>query len=168
MEKSLKQHKNGSIKKIRTVNFHAGNADFQNFRQKKRKLINQNLVNIIVKSFEREDVKQLLKNDFLGDYWYIINKSSNNHSVGFCYLASELYYFLDGKSKKWWFKEITSTEYLPYNGKHFYLENKQTGEILDITKMQYNDIKIPYHLAKNKGIRYMSKNCNKLKKILQL
>jgi hypothetical protein len=133
-------------------------------------MINQDLINIIINSFEREEVKQLLKNDILGDYWYNINKSSNNHSTGFCYLASELYYFLNGKSKNWWFKEISSTEYLPYNGKHFFLKNKETGEILDITKDQYinNNIEIPYHLAKNKGIRYMSKNCNKLKKLLYL
>jgi len=131
-------------------------------------MTNWELVNLIIKSFEREDVKQLLKNEILGDYWYNINKSSNNHSVGFCYLASELYYHLDGKSEKWWFKEITSTECLPFNGKHFYLENKQTGEILDITKSQFDGINIPYHLAKNKGIRYMSKNCFKFKKLLKL
>jgi len=131
-------------------------------------MINKELVDVIIKSFEREEVKQLLKNDFLGDYWYNINKSSNNNSTGFCYLASELYYFLDGKSEKWWFKEITSIEYLPYNGKHFYLENKENGEILDIAKDQFNNIKIPYYLAKNRGIRYMSKNCKKFKKMLNL
>jgi hypothetical protein len=132
-------------------------------------MVKQDLIDIIKKSFEREDVKQLLKNDFLGDYWYDINKSSTNHSVGFCYLASELYYHLDGKSKKWWFKEITSPDNLPYNGKHFFLQNKETGEILDITKDQYDsNIIIPYHLAKNKGIMYMSKNCFKLKKLLHL
>ena len=129
-------------------------------------MINKDLVDIIVKSFEREEVKQLLKNDILGDYWYDINKSSNNNLTGFCYLASELYYFLEGKSEKWWFKEITSIEHLPYNGKHFYLVNKENGEILDITKDQFSNIEIPYHLAKNKGIRYMSKNCRKLIKIL--
>jgi hypothetical protein len=132
----------------------------------KDKTINQALIDIIIKSFEREDVKLLLKNDFLGDYWYNINKSSDSHLTGFCYLASELYYFLDGKSQKWWFKEITSTEFLPYNGKHYFLENKETGKILDITKSQFNNIDIPYHLAKNKGIRFMSKSCNALKKIL--
>lgn len=130
-------------------------------------MINQKLIEIITKSFEKEEIKFLLINDYLGDYWYNINKSSNNNSIGFCYLASELYYFLDGKSKKWWFKEISSSD-LPYNGKHYFLENKETGEILDITKSQFSDIKIPYHLAKNKGIRYMSKNCIKFKKILNL
>jgi hypothetical protein len=131
-------------------------------------MIKQDLIDIILTSFEREDIKQLLKNDILGDYWYNINKSSKDHSTGFCYLASEMYYFLDGKSKNWWFKEITSPEHLPYNGKHFYLENKETGEILDITKSQFGDIKIPYHLSKNKGIRFMSKNCRKIKEILGL
>ena len=46
-------------------------------------MINNELVDVIVKSFEREEVKLLLKNDFLGDYWYDINKSSNNNSPGF-------------------------------------------------------------------------------------
>lgn len=109
-----------------------------------------------------------MKNDILGDYWYDINKSSENDSVGFCYLASELYYHLDGKSQKWWFKEINSTELLPHDGKHFYLQNKQTGEILDITKSQFGNIEIPYHLGKNKGIRFVSKNCNKFRKLLAL
>lgn len=130
--------------------------------------INQELVDKIIKSFEREDIKQLLKNDILGNYWYDINLSSDNHSTGFCYIASELYYTLDGKSKKWWFKEISSPEHLPYDGKHFYLENKMTGEILDITKSQFGDINIPYHLAKSKGIRFTSKTCNKFKKLLNL
>lgn len=125
------------------------------------------IITKIVDSFEREEVKQLLKNDILGNYWYDINKLSNHKSVGFCYLASELYYNLDGKSQKWWFKEINS-DLLPYNGKHFYLENKQTGEILDITKSQFENIKIPYNLGKSKGIRYVSKNCNKFKKLLEL
>lgn len=129
-------------------------------------MVNKELVDIIIKSFEREDVKLLLKNDILKDYWYDINKSCNIPSVGFCYLASELYYSLDGKSQKWWFKEINSPEYLPYNGKHFYLENKETGEILDITKSQFGDIEIPYHLSKNKGIRFISKSCNQFKKLL--
>jgi len=130
-------------------------------------MINQNLVDIISKSFDNEEVKLLLKNNIFGDYWYDINKLSKNHSVGFCYLASELYYHLDGKSKKWWFKEINSPEHLPH-GKHFYLKNKETGEILDITKSQFDGIEIPYHLAKNKGIRFVSKNCNKFKKLLNL
>jgi hypothetical protein len=131
-------------------------------------MVNQKLVDLITNSFEREDVRLLLKNDILGDYWYNINKSTKVPSVGFCYLASELYYSLDGKSKKWWFKKIESPEILPFNGVHFYLENKETGEILDITKSQYENIEIPYHLAKNKGIRFISKNCKKLKEILGL
>lgn len=133
-------------------------------------MIDYNLINIITKSFEREDIKKLLINDFLGDYWYNINKSSNIHSTGFCYLASELYYHMDGKSNKWWFKEIIAPQYLPYNGIHFYLQNKLTGEILDITKDQFiiNNVQVPYHLSKNKGIRYMSKNCKEFKKLLNL
>lgn len=131
-------------------------------------MVNKEIVKKIKNSFDREDVKELLKNKILGDYWYDINKSSNINSTGFCYLASELYYYLDGKSKKWWFKEINSPEILPYNGMHYYLENKETGEILDITKSQFGDIEIPYHLAKNKGIRFISKNCKIYKELIGL
>lgn len=130
--------------------------------------MNNELVNLITESFKREDVKELLKNPYTDDYWYDINKESNNDSVGFCYLASELYYQLNGKSKEWWFKEISSPEHLPYNGKHYFLEHKETGEIIDITKSQFEGIDIPYHLAKNKGVRFMSKNCKKLKELLKL
>jgi len=130
-------------------------------------MINKYLVDKIINSFDKEEVKQLLKNDIVGDYWYDINKASDINTTGFCYLASEIYYHLDGKSKKWWFKEITS-ELLPYNGKHFFLQNKETDEILDITKSQFGDIEIPYHLGKSKGIRFVSKNCNKFKKLLEI
>jgi len=131
-------------------------------------MINQKTIDLITASLDKEEIKQLLINDIHGDYWYNINKSSNSKYTGFCYLVSELYYSLDGKSKKWWFKEINSPELLPYNGMHYYLENKETGEKLDITKSQFGSTKIPYYLAKNKGIRFVSKNCNKFRKLLEL
>lgn len=123
------------------------------------------LINSIRASFDRDEVKRLLIVG--GDtYWFDINATSDIASTGFCYLASEVVYNLTGKSKQWWFKEIIAPDILPHNGKHYYLQNKDTGAILDITSDQFAHTQIPYDRSKNKGIRFRSKNCNQFIKIL--
>lgn len=130
------------------------------------------LIQKVKESFKNEEVKLLLINKWIqpNDYWYNINKETSLlgiDSTGFCYLASELIYFETGKSSKWWFKQIISNK-LPYNGHHFYLQDKLTNEMLDITSDQFEGIRIPYEENKNKSIRFMSTNCKKYKKLLEV
>ena len=46
------------------------------------------------------------------------------------------------------------------NGTHYFLVNKHSQEILDVTSEQYTlrGIEIPYHLGKGKGLRNQSLN----------
>ena len=129
--------------------------------------MNHELYENIREQFHKEEAKLLLINPYMepNDYWYKINKESNIHSTGFCYLASEVYYHQTGKAKRWWFKEIKSDK-LPYNGHHYYLQDKETGEIVDLTADQFGDIVIPYEESKNRGIRFESKAYKEFIKLL--
>lgn len=130
-------------------------------------LTEDKLIEKIKESFTDPTVKQLLINDKVKNYWFDINAKSKIHATGFCYLASEVFYNLNGKAKNWWFKELVSDK-LPHNGYHYFLQHKETGRIVDLTKEQFGDMVIPYENGKSKGIRFASKNCNKLIKHLGL
>ena len=125
----------------------------------------EELIRALGIAFSREDAKTLLINDYEGDLWYTINKSASVHCTGFCFLASEVFYRAFGGAKNWWFKKIESPD-LPYTGVHWFLENKSTGMIVDITAAQFN-VPIPYALGKKKGIRFFSKNGRKLLALAQ-
>lgn len=127
-------------------------------------LTEEQLIEKIRETFSDPKVKLLLINDKVNKYWYDINTVSEIPSTGFCYLASEVFYHLSGKAKKWWFKEIIAPGILPNNGYHYFLQHKETGRIIDLTKDQFGDIKIPYEQGKSRGIRWSSKNCNALVK----
>jgi 6-phosphogluconolactonase/glucosamine-6-phosphate isomerase/deaminase len=126
--------------------------------------MNENIIEKIKSLCEREDIKKLLIVN--GDeYWYNINKSSSNHLTGFCYLCSEVFYALNGKWKKYWFKKLVH-DTIPYQHQHYFLQDKETGEIIDITKEQF-DFQVPYELGKNIGKRFISDNGKKFIKILK-
>jgi len=71
----------------------------------------------------------------------------NNPLYGHCYIATEaLYYLLDDDEK---------INYTPatinVNGTtHWFLKNKKNGDIIDITKEQFNDIKLDYSNSRNR------------------
>lgn len=129
--------------------------------------MNIELYNKIRNQFHKEEVKKLLINPHMepNDYWYKINKESDIDSTGFCYLASQVYYMLEGKAKVWWCKKIVSDK-LPYNGFHFYLEHKETGEIVDLTADQFGNLEIPRDEATNYGIRFPTKACKEFIRIM--
>ena len=100
-------------------------------------------------AFEKDDVKKaVLKHE-----WYEKNIESGIHSTGFCYAASEVIYRLTGGKEKW--KKIAISENKWEHGGHCFLENKETGERLDITDDQYKsqNITIPYDEGKPGGFR---------------
>jgi len=95
----------------------------------------------------------LLKKEFL-------LLKNRNKFTGHCYVATEaLYYLLDDNERK---------KYCPARLKingvtHWFLKNKFNGEIIDITKEQFN-FKLDYKKAKN--CFFITKNPSKRTKIL--
>jgi hypothetical protein len=135
-------------------------------------LISNEIKNQILSSFLNEEVKKLLiYKDVEGnlvDKFYLDNKKSDIQSTGFCYLVSLLVYHVDGKSRKWMLRTITDEDFINSNGTHWFLLNKETKEILDLTKDQFKGIDIPYEKSKGVGIRFVNKNVRKYAKILNL
>lgn len=100
-------------------------------------------------AFEKDNVKKAV----LKPEWYKKNIESGIHSTGFCYAASEVIYRLTGGKEKW--KKVAISEKKWEFGGHCYLENKETGERLDITDEQYVsvNIDIPYDKGIGGGFR---------------
>lgn len=126
----------------------------------------------IIESFSNENVKKLLiYKDNEGntvDKFYFDNKNSDIETTGFCYLVSLLIYHADGKSKKWMFKTITDELFINENGTHYFLLNKESKEILDLTSDQFKGIYIPYDKSKGIPIRFLNKNVKKYATILNI
>jgi hypothetical protein len=126
----------------------------------------------IIESLSNENVKKLLiYKDIEGntvDKFYFDNKNSNIETTGFCYLVSLLIYHVNGKSNKWMFKTITDELFIKENGTHYFLLNKESKEILDITANQFKGINIPYEKSKGIPIRFVNKNVRKFAKILNI
>lgn len=136
-------------------------------------MITEELKNKIIESFSKEELKKLLiykdiKSNIIIDKFYFDNKNSDVESTGFCYLVSLLIYHVDGKSKKWMFKTITDESFIKENGMHYFLLNKETNEILDLTTDQFKGIEIPYEKSKGIGIRFVNKNVKKYASILKI
>ena len=131
----------------------------------------EELKNKIIASFSLEEVKKLLiYKDIKGnliDKFYFDNKNSNVESTGFCYLVSLLIYHIDGKNKKWMLKTITDESFIKENGRHYFLLNKITNEILDLTSDQFKTV-IPYEKSKGIGIRFVNKNVRRYARILNI
>ena len=107
------------------------------------------IISGLKQSFERDEVKKAV----LEPEWYEKNKKNKIHSTGFCYAASEVIYRLNGGKEKW--KKIAISKENWEHGGHCFLENKETGERLDITDDQYklDNIEIPYNKGKAGGFR---------------
>lgn len=74
--------------------------------------------------------KELLKKQYKSGY-------ENLHkTTGHCYIASEAIYHNFGGKEKW--SAYTGRDH--NNGTHWWLKNKETGEIIDPTKEQYTSL----------------------------
>jgi len=111
------------------------------------------LIDKLQLAFTNPDVKT----EVLDQEWLEKNLRSGIDSTGFCFAACQVIYKCNGKKDKWLVKVINRIKW--EHGSHYYLQNKQTNEILDITKDQYvqKGISIPYELGKSVGIRGYSK-----------
>jgi hypothetical protein len=113
----------------------------------------KNLDEIIAKlkiAFTKDDVKKAV----IKPEWYPDNIKYGIDSLGFCYAATEVIYRLCGGKEKWKVMSISSKDWA--DGSHYYLQDKNTNEILDITADQYTarGISIPYALGNGKGYRF--------------
>ena len=97
--------------------------------------------------FEERDLRKLVKkleSHLTDDLRRPPYKGSSNPLTGHCYVASEALYHLLG-----------SRDWVPCNiqhegGPHWYLKNKVTGEILDVTAGQF-ETPVPYEKGRGKG-----------------
>lgn len=127
-----------------------------------------NLNDIIDKlqiAFKNDEVKKQI----LDTYWLNMNIQTGINSTGFCFSASEVIYRLCGGKENWIMKSIIDPRDWN-NGTHYFLVNKQSQEILDVTSEQYTlrGIEIPYHLGKGKGLRNVSKKARLLAELAEL
>lgn len=69
---------------------------------------------------------------------------------GHCAIAAEAAFHLLGGKAKGWIPVVLPKKVLG-NNTHWWIENIDTGEIVDPTKEQFGNYKIPYHLGKRTG-----------------
>lgn len=114
--------------------------------------------------FNNEDVKASV----LDNEWLVKNKNTGIHSTGFCFSSCEVIYRLTGGKNRWFIKSIDKSIW--DEGTHYFLQDKLTNEILDVTSDQYTDrgIDIPYTLGKAKGLRNVSNRAKKLASFLNI
>jgi hypothetical protein len=110
------------------------------------------IVDRLTYSFKDEQ----LKKDILTAEYYLLNKETGIHSVGFCYTASEVIFRLTGEYKRW--KPMLISGKLWKHGNHYYLIDKQDNSIMDLTADQFTErgITLPYELGKFKPFRNTS------------
>jgi hypothetical protein len=117
----------------------------------------KHLKNKIKSQFTDENAKK-----FLSSYWRNKRKSSGIESTGFCYLASSSFKHLVDDSENYVVKKWKKTG----DDSHFWVENKLTGEIIDLTGDQYIDGFSDY--SNNKNTMNRKKLPLKLKKFIEL
>ena len=106
----------------------------------------QSLTNII------RSIKNLLTPDLLKGTWKKNYSKDLNSLTGHCYLSTEcLYWYLGGPNSNYIpyvLSNNTWDEKLNKGETHWFLKNKITNEIIDITKEQFGNINIPYDNGK--------------------
>jgi hypothetical protein len=109
--------------------------------------------NEISKKLKNSFKDKTLKEKVLDPDWLEKNISSGIDSTGFCRLSCEVIYKLFGGKDVWKVMIINKKNW--EHGSHYYLENKETKEIVDVSKEQFENrgIKIPYELGKGTGLR---------------
>lgn len=106
-----------------------------------------------------QKIQSHLSNDLLKDKYKLI--CSNKHRYfGHCYVATETFYHsLPEFEKLNWIPQILSTEH----GTHWFLKNKITNEIIDLTKEQFS---YTLDYSKSTGCGFLTKNPSKRSLIL--
>lgn len=106
----------------------------------------------LIKAIQNSLSEDLLKPQFRG--------KSNNRFYGHCYVATEcLYHLLPQHIKSSYKPSILKIEGIT----HWFLRNKETGKVLDITSKQF-PFKLDY--TKSKGCGFLTKKSSKRTTIL--
>jgi hypothetical protein len=110
----------------------------------------------------RTKIHKSLSNDLLKKDQ--IEKLTGIHlTEGHCAVAAEsAYHILGGKVNGW--VPMVLPRYVMGNNTHWWIKNKDTGEIFDPTVEQWGDEKCPYHLGM--GCGFMTRQPSKRAKIL--
>lgn len=91
-----------------------------------------------------------------------LNVKQKNKFTGHCYAGSEALYYLTG-GKDAWVPHVARD----HNGDtHWWLKNKLTNEIVDVTARQYTDFdeQPPYHKGCGRGFQQQSHRCVEIMK----
>jgi hypothetical protein len=88
-----------------------------------------------------------LSADLLNPYWR--SKAAGEHrTFGHCYVATEALWHLLGGKRSGYQPYVIS---LPENETHWFLQHKDSGRRLDVTKAQFGKDPIPYEQARCTG-----------------
>ena len=116
------------------------------------------IINNIKRNLTPDLLKGIWKNDNPKDY------------AGYCYVATEaLYWLLGGPNSNYRPYVLGNKEWSEVLNKgetHWFLKNIETGEVLDPTKEQFGENKIPYDLGRPNGMMNFPKGGSKRARIL--
>lgn len=116
-------------------------------------------IDFIVNEIKKTLTIDLLKKEYHQQY------KNEHYTYGHCYAASEALYYLTGEKDLW----IPHQGFCPILGSHWWLVNKVTQKIVDITAEQFyfKNIEPPYSNGNGRGFMQQS-NRSKLiiKKVL--
>lgn len=122
----------------------------------KFKIFENNNQNLIKK------IQSVLTPDLLKGMWA---KEATNPMTGHCYAATEALYWLlggpDSEFKPFVLSHKTFPEGLDEGETHWFLRNEKTGEILDPTKEQFEDVPILYDRGTPNGMMNYPKGGSK-------
>jgi hypothetical protein len=113
-----------------------------------------NDIDILIKQLKESYKSNEVKEFALVDEWLKRNRENKIDSTGFCYISCQIIYFKTGGNRKWKIRQIHKNKWI--YGTHYYLEDRESGKILDITSDQYTklEIEIPYELSRGASFRF--------------
>ena len=112
----------------------------------------------------KQQIREVLSTDLLSPQYLAKLEKDADISCGQCYAAAEAVYHKWGKFNGFTPKYLTSKDFpegLPKGETHWFLQNKETKEILDPTAEQFGSTPIPYE--KGTGAGFLTKQPSKNK-----
>lgn len=112
----------------------------------------------------KQQIREVLSTDLLSPQYLAKLEKDADISCGQCYAAAEAVYHKWGKFNGFTPKYLTSKDFpegLPKGETHWFLQNKETKEIIDPTAEQFGSTPIPYE--KGTGAGFLTKQPSKNK-----
>ena len=117
----------------------------------------------------KQQIREVLSTDLLSPQYLAKLEKDADISCGQCYAAAEAVYHKWGKFNGFTPKYLTSKDFpegLPKGETHWFLQNKETKEIIDPTAEQFGGIPIPYEKGTGAGFLTKEPAKNKGKEVL--